>query len=79
MLQNAEPSQHHLKQARDIIEALQVAELNNFFREACLKPKTKEIDEIDSASAVIYPIILNDRIEVITSFSDSNILSSSKG
>ncbi|MGC1196989.1 MAG: CHAT domain-containing protein, partial [Geitlerinemataceae cyanobacterium] len=70
LLQNAEPSQDHLKQARDIIEALQVAELNNFFREACLKPKTKEIDEIDPASAVIYPIILNDRIEVITSFSD---------
>lgn len=71
LLQNepgtVEPSQDNLKQARDVIEALQIAELNNFFREACLKPKTQEVDRIDRNTAVIYPIILNDRLGVIES------------
>jgi CHAT domain-containing protein len=75
LLQNApgiaEPSQDNLKQAREVIEALQIAELNNFFREACLKPKTKEADQIDPNAAIIYPIILNDRVGVIESRSSN--------
>ncbi len=60
-------SQTNLKQARQTIEALQLAELNNFFREACLDPIAKPADEIDPTAAVIYPIILPDRLEVIVS------------
>ncbi|MBW4571729.1 MAG: CHAT domain-containing protein [Tolypothrix carrinoi HA7290-LM1] len=62
-------SQDNLKQARNVIEALQLSELENFFREACLQEKPKQIDDvvdkIDSTAAVIYPIILKDRIEII--------------
>ncbi|MCU0535239.1 MAG: CHAT domain-containing protein [Hydrococcus sp. Prado102] len=61
----AKPSQNNLKQARDVIESLQQAELENFFREACLEARPKQIDEIDRAAAVIYPIILSDRLAVI--------------
>jgi CHAT domain-containing protein len=61
----AKPSQNNLKQARDVIESLQLAELENFFREACLEARPKQIDEIDRAAAVIYPIILSDRLAVI--------------
>lgn len=63
----SEVSQENLKQARQVIEALQLAELDNFFREACLDAKPQQIDEIDSTAAVIYPIILRNRIEVIIS------------
>ncbi|MEG4944234.1 CHAT domain-containing protein [Microcoleus sp. F4-D5] len=70
LLQGEEPSQENLKQARNVIEALQVAELENFFREACLQIKTKQIDGIDRAAAVIYPIILEDRLEIIFSLPD---------
>lgn len=70
LLQAEEPSQKNLKQARNVIEALQVAELDNFFREACLQIKTKQIDGIDRTAAVIYPIILDDRLEVIVSLPD---------
>ncbi len=59
--------QENLRQARDAIEALQVAELNNFFHEACLEAKPKQIDEVDQQAAVIYPIILPDRLAVILS------------
>ncbi|HBB30483.1 MAG TPA: hypothetical protein DDZ80_04445 [Cyanobacteria bacterium UBA8803] len=60
-------NQADLKQARQAIEALQLAELDNFFGDACLGIKPVQIDEIDAKAAVIYPIILSDRLEVIAS------------
>ncbi|HAZ47846.1 MAG TPA: hypothetical protein DDW76_32645 [Cyanobacteria bacterium UBA11369] len=66
---NIEPSQNNLKQARNTIEALQLAELENFFRSACLDAKPEQIDRIveqeNTTTAVIYPIILSDRLEII--------------
>ncbi|WP_237741471.1 CHAT domain-containing protein [Anabaena sp. PCC 7108] len=67
LLKEESPSQAKLQQARQIIESLQLAELDNFFRDACADAKPKLIDEIDPTAAVIYPIILNDRLEVILS------------
>ncbi|NEO13506.1 MAG: CHAT domain-containing protein [Moorea sp. SIO3F7] len=58
-------SQENLKQARDVIESLQLAELDNFFRDACLDAKPVNIDEIDPNAAIFYTIILPDRLEVI--------------
>ncbi|GAB4529275.1 MAG: hypothetical protein Tsb0014_11150 [Pleurocapsa sp.] len=60
-------SQANLVAARDVIESLQLAELNNFFREACLDAQPVKIDRLDRHGAVIYPIILRDRLEVILS------------
>ncbi len=66
---NVEPSQDNLKQARNAIEALQLAELENFFRAACLDAKPEQIDRIveqdNPTTAAIYPIILSDRLEII--------------
>jgi CHAT domain-containing protein len=65
------PSQERLKQARNVIESLQLAELENFFRIACLDVKAEQIDTViekdDRTAAVIYPIILPDRLAVIVS------------
>ncbi|MGK7951025.1 MAG: CHAT domain-containing protein [Xenococcaceae cyanobacterium] len=58
-------SQANLRQARDTLESLQLAELHDFFREACLDAVPTSIEEVDSKAAVIYPIILKDRLEVI--------------
>ncbi len=63
---DVEPQQH-LKQARSIIEELQLAELENFFRSACIDARPKQIDQVDPAAAIIYPIILSDRLEVVLS------------
>lgn len=69
LLQPREPSQKNLAQARSVIESLQLAELDNFFREACLEVKSvlidKVVDQDNPTAAVIYPIILRDRLEVI--------------
>ena len=60
-------SPENLETARLTIEALQLAELDNFFREACLNASPVLIDEIDQQAAVIYPIILPKRLAVIVS------------
>ena len=65
--QDSEPSQQNLQQAREIIESLQLAELDNFFQEACLTAKPVQVDQINPQTALIYPIILPNRLAVILS------------
>ncbi|MFE4105910.1 CHAT domain-containing protein [Almyronema epifaneia] len=67
LLLTSHPSQTNLQQARELIEALQLAEINNFFRQACLKASPRAIDTVDPEAAVIYPIILPDRLAVVVS------------
>ncbi|MEO1394634.1 MAG: CHAT domain-containing protein [Cyanobacteria bacterium J06634_5] len=65
---NADPTQQEqaqLQKARELIEALQLAELDNFFHQACLQATPQSIDTIDATAAVVYPIILPDRLAVI--------------
>ncbi|MEL6940745.1 MAG: CHAT domain-containing protein, partial [Cyanobacteria bacterium J06598_1] len=56
-----------LEKARQILEDLQVVELNNFFREPCIEAIPKPLDRLDPTAAVLYPIILSDRLAVILS------------
>lgn len=65
LLQSKNPE--NLAQARTTIESLQQAELVDFFRENCITSKSVKIDDIDKKAAVIYPIVLADRLEVILS------------
>ncbi|OLT61400.1 CHAT domain-containing protein [Moorena bouillonii] len=65
LLRSPQPSNDNIKQARDAIEALQLAEIDNFFRDACAKPEKVNIDDVDPKAAVIYPIILKNRLSVI--------------
>ncbi|MBD2492517.1 CHAT domain-containing protein [Aulosira sp. FACHB-615] len=67
LLQAREPSQETLKIARQTIEDLQLAELDNFFQEACTTVKNQEIDKVDVNTAVIYSVILSNRLEIILS------------
>ena len=62
-----ETSQENLKKARQVIESLQLAELDNFFNEPCLKADPTQVDQIDNRAAVIYPIILENRLETVVS------------
>jgi CHAT domain-containing protein len=62
-----ELSETDLANARDLIESLQVAELENFLRQGCLDTYTVQLDKIDRSAVVIYPIILPDRVATIAS------------
>lgn len=57
----------NLKQAREVIESLQLVEIENFLKESCLDAQPKQIDQIDRTAAAFYPIILPDRLAVILS------------
>ncbi|MBD2551466.1 CHAT domain-containing protein [Microcystis elabens FACHB-917] len=58
------PTPADLDRARLAIEQLQVAELNDYFRQPCFQ--STAIDRLaDQSVAVIYPILLPDRLEVI--------------
>ena len=67
LLVSETPSQPDLQQARQAIEALQLAEIENFIRSACLDTRLSQIDTADPSAAVFYPIILADRLTVILS------------
>ncbi len=64
-----EPSAKNLDKARKVIESLQLAELDNFFRAACVDSQPVQIDDIDQQkqTAVIYPVVLSDRLSIILS------------
>lgn len=65
LLPGTKADQSKLIKAREVLESLQLAELDNFFQDACLNAKPIQIDQIDQTAAVFYPIILPDRLEVI--------------
>ena len=65
----SQPSQEHLRQAREVFESLQVAELDDFFLDGCSPVRSGDIDEIldeyDKSAAAIHAILLEDRLAVI--------------
>jgi len=75
-INQANLNQKNLKQARDVIEALQLREIENYFQEACLQAKPEIIDTVvdqsDTTAAVIYPIILENRLEIILKLPNQN-------
>ncbi|HEY9688782.1 MAG TPA: CHAT domain-containing protein, partial [Coleofasciculaceae cyanobacterium] len=74
LLLRPEADRDELDQARKIIEGLQLAELDNFFRDACSTARPVRIDEIDSRAAAIYTIILDDRLEAIAALPNGQLL-----
>ncbi len=70
---NSKTSKEDLEKARKVIESLQLAELDNFFRSACINATPVAIEQVDQAAAVIYPIILPDRLEVILRVPDQSL------
>jgi CHAT domain-containing protein len=67
--QQKQPSEKILERARQQIEALQLAELDNFFRQACLQGRQVLLDRIvdreNPTAAILYPIVLPQQLHVI--------------
>ena len=60
----------HLIGARDAVESLKGAELEDYFQDDCvaqLRAKTTGIDQLAPQTGAIYPIILPDRTELLLS------------
>ena len=70
------PSQKSLQKARQVVSALQVAELENFLQCRLLTEKTIPLDQVADQhnAAIVYPIILPERLAVIVKLPGSQDL-----
>ena len=69
----ASQKQAYFREARNTIEKMKSAELEDYFQEDCIlsfKAKQTEIDRIvrGTNTAVVYPILRPDRLELLVSF-----------
>ncbi len=72
---DAAESQMFLQEARQVVENLKTAEMENYFQDECLvrfNEKRKSLDEISSSAAIVYPIIMQERLELLVSLPQSN-------
>jgi len=70
---NKDKQQGYLIEARAVIEQLKTAELQDFFQDDCItefQAKTTGLDTIAQHTAVLYPILLDDRTELLLSLAD---------
>ncbi len=61
----------YLIEARNTIEGFKAAELQDYFQEDCVQPSqtlTQTLTTISPNTAILYPILLKDRIELIANF-----------
>jgi CHAT domain-containing protein len=60
--------QARLLQARQTVERLKAAELRDYFRDECVdavQAKVESLDQVSTTAAVVYPILLEDRLELL--------------
>lgn len=73
-IQDLKMKQPLLHQAQQIIEKLKVAELEDYFKDDCsvlLEGKKISISQASKKAAVIYPILLKDRTEILVHIGDN--------
>jgi CHAT domain-containing protein len=77
--QTTATTQRNLADARNLIESLQLAELDNFFREACINAQPVAIDQLLNPggqqqgianTAIIYPVVLPTQLSLIVATSN---------
>ena len=69
-LPNSAEQQPYLQEARETMESLKVAELQNYFQDDCVdasRNQQSRLEDISPTAAVIYPIALPDRLELLVS------------
>ena len=65
--------QDDLIAAREAIEQLKVVELKDYFQDECvaeLQAKITTLDQVDARTAIFYPILLDERLELLLSLPD---------
>ncbi|SEH07371.1 CHAT domain-containing protein [Candidatus Venteria ishoeyi] len=73
---SAEAKEQLLKQARATVEKLKVAELEEYFQDECVaisnleKVPVVNLDALTRHTAMLYPILLPDRMELLVSLAD---------
>ena len=66
-----EQEQRWLVTIRDTLELFKAAELQDYFRDDCVKTtraQRKSLETVSKTTAIVYPIILPDRVELLVNF-----------
>jgi CHAT domain-containing protein/predicted negative regulator of RcsB-dependent stress response len=72
-LTSSEEKENRLREARDVMELLKTAELQNFFEDECLaalQSETTLLNRTEAHTAVLYPICLSDRLTLLLTLPD---------
>lgn len=63
---NVSEQQDRLRQVQSLLEQAKSAELQDYFQNDCVIPdETVDLNQIAEATAVIYPVVLPDRLEIL--------------
>ena len=54
-----------LREARDTVERIKRSEIRDYFNDPCVDARTRQVESLSPATAVLYPVILDDRLEVL--------------
>ncbi|WP_172452710.1 CHAT domain-containing protein [Chromatium okenii] len=68
--QRSDAAQPLLREARDTVEQVKLDELRDYFRDACILPLREDIGALASRSAVFYPVIFAERVELLVSIGE---------
>jgi CHAT domain-containing protein len=67
---DSQEAEQYLRRARDSIETYKAAELRDYFRDDCvdtLQTRLTKLDLLRAGTAVVYPIVFADRLELLVS------------
>jgi CHAT domain-containing protein len=67
---NAQGAEQYLRGARDAIETYKATELRDYFQDDCvdtLQARITKLDQLAAGTAVVYPIVFADRLELLVS------------
>jgi len=67
IVKHTEQEQILLREARDTIEKIKLSELQDYFQDPCIISQTEKLETLAPHTAVLYPIILPDRLELLVS------------
>ncbi|MBU4264328.1 MAG: CHAT domain-containing protein [Proteobacteria bacterium] len=60
-----ETKQDLLREARDAVERIKVTELRDYLNDPCIAARTEGVISLSSTTAVLYPIIFPDRLDLL--------------
>ncbi|NOT21997.1 MAG: CHAT domain-containing protein [Nitrospiraceae bacterium] len=67
---DSQGAEQYLRLARDAIETYKATELRDYFRDDCvdtLQARITKLDQLAAGTAVVYPIVFADRLELLVS------------
>jgi CHAT domain-containing protein len=54
-----------LREARETVERIKRSEMQDYFRDRCIASHSRQIESLSGTTAVLYPIVLPDRLELL--------------